>query len=852
MILPEGTPCPSIFLTNARSVIPKFDELRLTTSFVNADVVIVTESWLHSTIEDDLLQLNSYEVFRCDRKFRRGGGVCIWAKSKFKPSLFALVSAVPPAIEVAFIRVTCVNISLICCGLYVPPNLSSAVHVTITDFLMFEFDHALSLYPDIKLIIAGDFNDFCTDFLSEHLGLVNTVVDATRGDAILDQIWIDEELRDLYAASATVGPPLKNADHNCILLPPVCDSAAERHRPTLVWDYRASNISEYLRRLSCTDFAETLNATSVDDMCEKFYDALVWPLSAIPCHLVSFSTTDKPWMTPILKLLINKRWQAFRERNWTAYLHYKAKVKTEITKAKRIWSKKQSKTTRGLWNVVKTIRGSRHKDPWVKLVEEFGSLESLLERLSAEFCKNFNSAVDSDLLPLTEESWSISVSPNCVFHYLCRLSSRKAAGPDCIPPKLLNIGAPFLCLPVSKIFNLSLESKTFPSVFKCAHVCPIPKSSSPTLSDFRPISLLSPLSKIFEKIVLAHVKSDLISCFGANQHAYRPFGSTTTALVELCEHITKALDLKNTSAVNIFCLDLSRAFDKLHHHRLINHLHDQGLNHGFLRWLLSYLSSRSMRVKIMNVLGPHVAIQSGVPQGSVLGPFLFSAFMGSIDFPNDNAKSIKYADDVSIIETVPHHQQSSVTLDKCEAIISCKGLRLNRSKCKLLSIQRSKIRNQSSSSGFPVVKSMKILGVIFTDSFKWDCNVNAAIKTASRRLHIIRCLKNMLSTRELVNVHHALISSVILYASPSFGRLPLTLMSKIERVQRRAHRIICGLDCACLCFPPLSSKFETAAVDLLVRSETNPCHPLYHFVPKRLPRSGHFRIPACVTDRRLN
>ena len=852
MILSERCPCPSIFLTNARSVLPKLDELRLTTSLVNADIVIVTESWLTSLIDDDLLHLNHCDIFRCDRELRKGGGVCIWMKRKFRPSLVTTTHSVPSAIEVVFIRATCMNISLVCCAIYVPPNLCNAEHLAIMEFLLLEFDHVLSLYPDVKFVLAGDFNDFRTDFLSEQLGLTSTVVDATRNNSILDQIWIDDDLRDLYISSATVGPPLQNSDHNCILLPPVNDYGSEHLRPTVVWDYRTSNISEYLRRLSCTDFTETLKPTSVDEMCERFYEALAWPLSAIPRHLVTFSPKDKPWMTPILKLLINSRWQAFRQRNWPAYLHFKAKVKVEITKAKRIWSNKQIKTTRGLWSVVKSIRGSGHKDPWLRLIDEFGSLENLLKCLSVEFSKNFNLSTDSVLLPLSDEKWSISVSDENVFYHLCRLSSRKAMGPDCIPPKLLNIGAQFLCVPVAKIFNLSLDTRTFPSVFKCAHVCPIPKSTTPSLSDFRPISLLSPLSKVFEKIVLAHVKPELFSCFGPNQHAYRPLASTTTALVDLCDIATNSLDLKDTCAVNIFCLDLSRAFDKLMHHRLINHLHDQGLNHGFLKWLLSYLSSRSMRVKIMNTLGPLVAIQSGVPQGSVLGPFLFTAFMGSIDFSKSNTKCVKYADDVTIIETVSRNQPSTITFDACEDAFNSVGLLLNKSKCKLLTIQRSRLYNQGSSTGFTEVEAVKILGVILTNNFKWESNINAKIKTASRRLHIIRCLKSMLSTHELIRVYHALITSVFLYASPASGRLPRALTNKIESVQRRAHRIICEPNCDCSLFPPLSSKFEEAAVDLLVRSCTFACHPLHFRVPTKLPRSGHFRIPTCNTDRRLN
>ena len=103
-----------------------------------------------------------------------------------------------------------------------------------------------------------------------------------------------------------------------------------------------------------------------------------------------------------------------------------------------------------------------------------------------------------------------------------------------------------------------------------------------------------------------------------------------------------------------------------------------------------------------------------------------------------------------------------------------------------------------------------------------------------------------------MRVYHAIITTVFLYASPVYGCLPSTLLSKLERFQRRAHRIVCGPTCDCNHFPPLSSKFEAAALQLLLRAETNNYHPLHELVPPRLPASNKLRMPACATSRRLN
>ena len=138
--------------------------------------------------------------------------------------------------------------------------------------------------------------------------------------------------------------------------------------------------------------------------------------------------------------------------------------------------------------------------------------------------------------------------------------------------------------------------------------------------------------------------------------------------------MTNALDRREISHANMFYLDLSEAFDKLNHYRLINYLCSLGMNHGFLCWLCSYLCSRTMCVKIRDTLGPIITIPSGVPQGSVLGPFLFAAFMGDVIFSSNNIKCIKYADDVTLIEPLSSDQISSVSIHDCITIFEQKGL----------------------------------------------------------------------------------------------------------------------------------------------------------------------------------
>ena len=222
------------------------------------------------------------------------------------------------------------------------------------------------------------------------------------------------------------------------------------------------------------------------------------------------------------------------------------------------------------------------------------------------------------------------------------------------------------------------------------------------------------------------------------------------------------------------------------------------MNHGFLRWLQSYLHARGFCVKICDRLGPVTAARSGVPQGSVLGPYLFAAFMGSISFPQSNVQCVKYADDITLIESISRNQASvsSISIATCASLFDQRGLMLNRNTCKLLRIIRSPNAISTVDCNFKNVDCVKTLGFIFTRRLDWKAQISNILKLASQRLYVIRCLRNSLTSLELIRVYHALITSIIVYASPACGKLLATLFEKLERLQR-LHRLICGHACAC-------------------------------------------------------
>ena len=122
---------PSIFLLNARSVLPKFDDLYITVLNLRPDIVMVSESWLCDDIQDDMLAIPCYRFFRADRPARRGGGVCVWVCDKYQANVFAHSTICPTQIEALVLEIIFGNRRIILVTLYIPPGLPKSVHEDI-------------------------------------------------------------------------------------------------------------------------------------------------------------------------------------------------------------------------------------------------------------------------------------------------------------------------------------------------------------------------------------------------------------------------------------------------------------------------------------------------------------------------------------------------------------------------------------------------------------------------------------------------------------------------------------------------------------------------------------------------
>ena len=208
------------------------------------------------------------------------------------------------------------------------------------------------------------------------------------------------------------------------------------------------------------------------------------------------------------------------------------------------------------------------------------------------------------------------IDPNLVLHVINKLNSaKKTSGP--VPVDKLKIVADSCYKEISYHINNSIEKNTFPDNLKKADVSPVFKIGDPHIKEnFRPISVLSTLSKVFEKLMHSQILSFIRSNLSDLLCGFREGYSTQHALIKLVEHCRAGLD--NKDIVGMVLMDLSKAYDCLPHDLLIAELEAYGFGMSSLRLLYSYLKARRQRVKINSTYSSWLDITSGVPQGSML------------------------------------------------------------------------------------------------------------------------------------------------------------------------------------------------------------------------------------------
>ena len=393
-------------------------------------------------------------------------------------------------------------------------------------------------------------------------------------------------------------------------------------------------------------------------------------------------------------------------------------------------------------------------------------------------------------MPVTEEEVYKCISE----------SPTKSCSLDPIPTFLLKDCLDILSS-ITKLVNYSLIEGSFPNSFKKAVVTPLIKKASlprDDLKNYRPLSGLCFLSKLVERVVarqlMPHINNNKLD--NPHQSAYKPGHSTETALLSIKNEVH--LSLARGEPTALVLLDLSAAFDTIDHNILLGYLKSWfGLGGTALRWFASYLRNRCQAIKIGSTLSELSNLIYGVPQGSVLGPLLFSLYttpLSKIIRLHPHIKFHFYADDTQLYIHLSHKNASSVLtkLNAClcdvQEWMSLSKLKLNPEKTEFI-VFGSKAQRQKISSHFPVsilgsllhpVDSVRNLGVWFDADFSFSEHIKRTCKACILQMRDLRRIRKYLTSEVAVLAANALVSSHLDYLTLCSEVCPVSISTSCK------------------------------------------------------------------------
>lgn len=736
---------------NAQSLRNKIDEFRYTFSKSNIDAICVSETWFLSELEDALFALSGYKLFRADRG-RRGGGVAIYIKKNISCKLVSRSTA-DDCIEFLFLELLCNNKKLLIGAAY-RPNCRTNYQV-----FMEKLEQIVLLYEDI--VICGDFNDnvlkeslLIPEMQSFGLTLVNTTEPthfSALSNSLIDLFFVSSKNKILLYDQLSA--PMFSKHDLCFLtfdykISPFICSYSYR-------DFKNLNYDNLYTDMFSLDWNRIYDMVDVDDQV-RYLKCLICYLydKNIQLKTKTITTDQNPWFDNQIKSLIDQRnrayarWKRFKIAEFEqVYKYLRNKVNTTIKYKKiRYYSCKFEKAvgSRQTWKNIKSFgigqkRSSTlgNEDP-NELNVKFVNIPFIAA--DRDYYSNSNNNVHSvelfNFCRITRFDIAESIS------YL----KSNAIGSDGIDPKFFRIISPYLLPYLEHVFNSILTKSCYPNSWKLAKIIPIPKSGK----DYRPIAILPYISKIFERIINTQIRQYLTqhSLLSNFQSGFRSNHSCITALQKVSEDLRYNIDSKKISI--LILLDHSKAFDCVDHNILCFKLQIFfNFSPQSVKLIKAYLCLRSQSVVIGDLWSRNLDVLRGVPQGSILGPLLYSLYCNDLPLCVKHCSLHMYADDVQLyLSSTKQNFESmveniNIDLTHIEQWAASNGLCLNptKSKCLIIRDKSCKIPDMVNVNiaGIPIeiVPQAKNLGVIFNSRLTWREHIVSAVGKTNAALRNI-------------------------------------------------------------------------------------------------------------------
>ena len=797
---------------------------------VNIDILCVSETWIHPELEDRFISIPGYKLFRNDTG--RGGGACMYVSQDFTVSKINTIAPKVPNVEDLWLCVQCRKFPSFVVGtIYRHPH----AHVNSFDYISDVLKEVL--LKNKPIFVFGDVND---DLFKPNSKLLQ-IIQGTKLYQLIDRpTRITINSSTLIDILITNKPdmiinfdvvPCHIADHESIIA--VINLKKPRHGPEqktyrCLRNYSPDKLCNLLFD-EMESLSTILDTDDVDTQTEVLSNIIVKAIDKIaPIETVTINRPPSPWINSEIKEDIADRDRIHGllksdRKNLDLQNEYKNKkrqVKSSIHRAKSSYFKNEfrscGKNCRKKWKVVKKLIPDKKSNSCScdvngdEKVENFNEFFSNIGRVTYESTQanlqdNFyDDPRNTGALPDIEGFRPQPVSVDTIILTFKQLNETKSVGADGLGFKFLKDSLIVLAFYFTIIINTSIVTGVYPSLWKLALVIPFYKSGdSNEAANYRPISILPILSKLLEKIIANQLMEFLENnkLLSNTQHGFRKNLSTETALIKVSDAIYNNID-NNKITLLILC-DLSKAFDSINRNILIEKLGKCKIDEF---WFKNYLSNRSQSVQIGKNVSSKKEVVFGVPQGSILGPLLFTIFVNDMFKVATDCDLVQYADDSQFIfvgspnDIMDLKRQAEQTMKKAKLYFDSNGLKVNPQKTQVIFIgSRQNIAKVPSDlkmdfDGVLIEPSnlVKNLGVVFDNYMTFEKHINDLRRKTMGSLLFLNHLKDKVEKDTRIMLVQSLALCSIDYCFKIWGSAGKTQIQRVQKLQNFAAKIAVG------------------------------------------------------------
>ena len=811
------------------------------------DIICLQETHLKDKQKS---RLSNYQFppLRKDRSNALGGGVAIFIKNSVPYTPVILNSE----LEVVACKIYINNSPITICSLYLPPDMTPTQIDPLLNKLIKDLQHPLLISADINSHhplwgspSADSKGRQMVDILEAHnLSILNsgepTYLSSSGTYSHIDITFCSTRLATRL--QWTTYEELLNSDHFPIIIESHLPLPEVSQPPKWKLDKADWSVYQKALKLPSTFMSPT-------QACGAVTDAIINAAKqAIP-----LTTNGKPhkscyWWTKdcsMARKAKNKALSQYKNHRgnqelWIKYKAARAKYRhTTLLAQKESWTNflqgfTANTSSRQIWQQVRKLRSKY--TPRLNMLREGDSIvtspQQVAENLAIHFSNMCSGKNDDPVFLIhkqNSEKQLVNFKPNNQPNYnkpfskeelyrALKTATSKSPGPDHIPYSFLQQMNEEQLSSILKFYNYIYRTG-YPHQWREEETIPIAKPGKDRLlkTSQRPITLLSCLSKLMEKLVNRRLQEHLesIHFYNPSQSGFRAKHCTLDNICRL-EHDAHTALLEGKFCVAVL-LDIARAFDSVWHHGLLQKLKDLGLTGNLPNFIKGFLTARRIKVRIQNCTSSCYPLSSGVPQGSILSPTLFSIYINDLfrDTPA-NVNSSLYADDGAMWVVSRNLDEALTTLQdalhKIENWSQIWGLTISPNKTNAIIFSRRHTLSPPAlkilNTPIPYTKEVRFLGLIFDRQLTWKSHINSLKDRCSQDLQLLRVISNHkwgADLHSLSKLYSSLLLPKMEYANIIFENAAQTTLQQLDRIQYAAARIILG---ALKCTPTFKLEAE--------------------------------------------